>query len=378
MNTQQPLNHNILIVDDVPENIQVLASTLKKEGNYHLAFAQNGKIALSLVKKNPFDLILLDIMMPEMDGFEVCKLLKNDPLTCGIPIIFLTAKTEQESIVQGFELGAMDYVTKPFNTAELLARVKTHLSLKDTQDALKRSEQSLREANAAKDKFFSIIAHDLKNPFSTLLNSSKMLLTYFDTYNDDKKKKFIQLIKESSENTYKLLDNLLQWSRIQTGKVSCQLKPVDISVIAIDTMQLLSHSAETKGIKLQSVIHEKTIVYADTNMITLIFRNLIANAIKFTPTGGKVSMDSKTVEGFEEISIMDTGIGISEKDQEMLFRIDIHFSKPGTSNERGTGLGLILCKEFIQQHGGRIWVVSEPGKGSQFMFRLPKVLTTNL
>jgi len=162
----------ILIVDDVPKNIQVAANILQRQG-YHMAFAQNGKAALSQIRANCFDLVLLDIMMPEMDGFEVCMEMKNAPETKDIPIIFLTAKTDTDSIVKAFELGAMDYVTKPFNGAELLSRVKTHLELNHTR-------RKLVEANASKDKFFSIIAHDLKNPFNAMIGLSRMLLTRYD------------------------------------------------------------------------------------------------------------------------------------------------------------------------------------------------------
>jgi len=169
----------VLIVDDVPKNIQLAGSILQKEG-YHISFANNGETALNLTKTNDFDLILLDIMMPEMDGFEVCGQLKQKPETRDIPIIFLTAKTGTESTIKGFEIGAVDYVTKPFNEKELLARVRTHLELRDAQ-------KNLREANATKDKFFSIIAHDLKNPFNALLGLSKLLLQNFDIFDDDKK-----------------------------------------------------------------------------------------------------------------------------------------------------------------------------------------------
>ena len=214
MNNDDTKESKILIVDDVPKNIQLAGSILQRQ-DYNIFFANNGETALNLAQTNAFDLILLDIMMPGMDGFEVCEQLKKDPNTREIPVIFLTAKTDTESTIKGFDIGAVDYVTKPFNEKELLARVRTHLELR-------AARESLREANVTKDKFFSIIAHDMKNPFNALLGLSKLLLNNFDVFDEDKKKYFIQNIYQSSDQGYKLLENLLDWSRMQTGKMVCQ------------------------------------------------------------------------------------------------------------------------------------------------------------
>lgn len=354
----------ILIVDDVPKNIQVAASILQKEG-YLMAFAQNGVVALNQTESIQFDLILLDIMMPEMDGFEVCKQLRRNPATKDIPIIFLTAKTDTESIVQGFQLGAMDYVTKPFNGAELLARVRTHLELNETH-------RQLIEANATKDKFFSIIAHDLKNPFNALIGLSRLLMNQFDRMDQESIKEMITLIHDSSNNTYQLLENLLDWSRMQTGKIKWQPTEIGLGAIAYENVCLLNPAAEKKEIRLLSEVHQDTTVYADPNMINMVIRNLLSNAVKFTPKGGEVKIYSQTKGDSEEIVIADTGIGIHQDDISKLFRIDQHVSTPGTEKESGTGLGLILCKEFVEKNGGEIRVESEIGTGSCFYFSLPK------
>ncbi len=354
----------ILIVDDVPKNIQVAANILQQEG-YQMAFAQNGKAAISQVQSNRFDLILLDIMMPGMDGFEVCRQLRENPETRNIPIIFLTAKTDAESILKGFEVGAVDYVTKPFNGSELSARVKTHLSLK-------RAQEDLLEANATKDKFFSIIAHDLKNPFNALIGLSKLLLNNYDGFNDVKRKDFVQMIHRSSEQGFKLLENLLDWSRMQTGKMEWQPHEIDLNIYAFENISLLNAAAENKNIRLSSLIAKDTMVYADANMIRMVIRNLLSNAIKFTPEGGEVTISSRQTDGYEEVTVSDTGIGMSEEDIGKLFRIDVHHSSPGTADEQGTGLGLILCKEFVEKNGGKIWVKSEVGKWSEFKFSAPK------
>lgn len=361
-------NFRIFIVDDVPANIQLAANILKKS-DYDFFYAENGKKALSIVKEKDFDLILLDIMMPEMDGYQVCEELKKNPGTRDIPIIFLTAKADKESIVKGLGAGAVDYVTKPFNDAELVARVKTHLALREAQ-------KNLREANATKDKFFSIIAHDLKNPFNALIGLSELLIKNFDNFDDVKKKKFIQNIYESSDNMYKLLENLLNWSRMQTGRIEWCPENINLNKIADENLLLLKTAAETKHIVIISDLDATTTVYADADMVTMVFRNLITNAIKFTREGGEVKISAKPTGNYEEITVSDTGIGICEEDIKKLFRIDVTHSAHGTAKEKGTGLGLILCKEFIEKNGGEIWVESELGKGSDFKFTLPK--TNNL
>lgn len=364
MDIDRKKRFKIFIVDDVPGNIQLAANILKKS-DYDFFYAENGKKALSIAKENDFDLILLDIMMPEIDGYQVCEHLKKDPATRDIPIIFLTAKADTESIVKGLGAGAVDYVTKPFNDAELMARVKTHLELRSAQ-------QDLREANATKDKFFSIIAHDLKNPFNTLIGLSELLIKDYDYFDDEKKKKFIQSIYESSDNMYKLLENLLNWSRMQTGRIEWNPENIDLNKLADENVSLLKTAAVNKNINFFSELDTGTTVYADVDMVTMVFRNLITNAIKFTQEGGEVKIIAKPTGNFEEITISDTGLGIGEEDIKKLFRINVQHSTSGTAKEKGTGLGLILCKEFIEKNGGKIWVDSELGKGSDFKFTLPK------
>ncbi len=354
----------ILIVDDVPKNIQLAGSILQKK-EYNIFFANNGHTALTLTNNNNFDLILLDIMMPGMDGFEVCETLKQNSKTKDIPIIFLTAKADSESIIKGFDFGAVDYVTKPFNEKELLARVKTHLELRAAQ-------QDLCEANATKDKFFSIIAHDLKNPFNALVGITKILLNDYERFDAEKKKELIQMLYDSSQQGYKLLENLLSWSRIQTGRMTWNPEHIDLFTYTFESMTLLKTAAENKCLSLISEIEKNTMLYADANMVTMVMRNLVSNAIKFTPEKGEVRITSKTVGDDEQVMISDTGIGIKAQDIDRLFRIDMHHSTPGTADEQGTGLGLILCKEFVEKNGGKIWAESEFGKGSRFIFSIPK------
>jgi signal transduction histidine kinase len=305
-------------------------------------------------------------MMPEMDGFEACRHLKKDPETKDIPIIFLTARTDTIDIVKGFKLGAVDYITKPFRGEELLSRVKTHLELKFSREALK-------ELNATKDKFFSIIAHDLKDPLQFLLLSADSLYNHYDSFDETKRKDYIHRFRNSSQQLSALLENLLVWARSQSGSIETKPGKIDIRTLVVESIDVLKGNAQKKDIALSFQIARGTFAFADKNMIRTVLRNLIANAVKFTPPGGKVKVNASTSTKGDwlEISVSDTGVGINAQDITGLFRIDVIKSTRGTDNEKGTGLGLVLCKEFVEKNNGSIRVTSTPGKGSRFTFTLP-------
>lgn len=353
----------ILVVDDVTKNIQLVASFLKQAG-YDINYAISGKTALKHIKRDKFDLILLDIMMPEMDGFEVCNLLKADGETKDIPVIFLTAKNDIESITKAFEVGGVDYITKPFNKAELLARVKTHLELQ-------QQKRNLKELNATKDKFFSIIAHDLKSPLNQLLGLSEILQKEIKSDKQGEVVRYAHLINESAKSGRLLLENLLEWSRSQSGMLNYRPEELDLKKITEEVRQLNEHNANQNKVELKSKVKEGTVAFADKNMIMTILRNLISNGIKFTKRGGKIILSAKKSNGIVTYSVIDNGIGIKTEDLKKLFRIDINPNSIGTSQEKGTGLGLILCKEFVEKNGGRIWVESKLGEGSTFKFTIP-------
>jgi PAS domain S-box-containing protein len=237
---------------------------------------------------------------------------------------------------------------------------------------LKTAEKALREANATKDKFFSIIAHDLKNPFNSILGLSEILSEEFDLFSEDKLKNMAEQIHNSAGHLYKLLENLLQWSRAQTGRIKYEPKTVDFKLIIDNYRILMKNVAKIKNIDIYSDVPEKTYVYVDWNMVEIVVRNLLSNALKFTPEGGKIRISTTDNGQFIEVWIQDNGVGIREEDIDKLFRIDASFTTKGTANERGTGLGLILCKEFVERHGGNIWVESQEGEGSTFKFTIPK------
>jgi len=357
----------ILVTEDNPKSMEVVCNILRKEG-YWLAMADNGQQALEMVPEARPDLILLDIRMEGIDGWEVCEQLKKNPKTKDIPIIFLTAKAETVDKVKGFKIGAVDYITKPYRREELLSRIKTHLDLKFAREELK-------ELNATKDKFFSIIAHDLRNPLQCLMLYAESLYFDYDSLDDEKRKDYTHKFYNNSNLIAALLENLLEWSQSQQGIIDPHPKKIDLHALAAENIDLLKENAKKKNITVSSQIKPKNFAFADKNMIRTVIRNLLSNAVKFTNPGGKVEVNSSiSADGDSvDITISDNGVGISAEDIDTLFRIDVKKKKnKGTDNEKGTGLGLILCKEFVEKNNGSIRVTSEPGKGSRFTFTLPR------
>ena len=578
----------LLIVDDDPVNLGIVAGFLEAVG-FNIHTVDNGISALNQAKDVQPDLILLDVMMPGIDGFEVCQRLKVDNQTKNIPVIFMTSLADVEDKIRGFESGAVDYVTKPMRPQEILARVNAHLEIRHltknlqeqtkelqiTNDELLNVTDELRNANltlsrramqleacnqvaqqitsiltldillpevvqaiqhqfgyyfvgiwllnegqtkvllqvgagrgpeqtlkpglaldlepgkgiitwvcqhseaylsekvdddpqyspdeglpgaqselalplkigptligvlgilsdqpgkfddedklvlqtlanqiaiaihnawkyelekqlhilqeeratalaklnADKDKFFSIISHDLRNPFNSVLGNAKLMAKHFDDLSQQEMRDMSQSIYRGARTAYNLLDNLLTWSRMQReGGMAYHPEELKVSTLAQETVELLKQTAAKKDIELHSEIEEGLIVYADKNMLDTVLRNLAGNALKFTPRGGEVNLTAKvksteqTTEASAsaeliEVTVADTGVGMSQESLEKIFRLDVSLSTPGTEKEEGTGLGLIICKEMIEQNGGQIWVESESGKGTTVGFSIPQ------
>ncbi len=375
----------VLVVDDVQDNLVIASAMLKKNG-YDVKTATSGESALELLKEIKPDLILLDIMMPGIKGYEVCEKIKANPDIKDIPVIFLTSLSETPDIVKGFQSGAADYVTKPFNSAELAARVKTHTELKKSRDALvdytiklqraneqlTKAHQELKELNASKDKFFSIIAHDLKNPFQGLLGLSEVLIENAELLSHEEIISSMKEVNNAAQTLFKLLENLLHWSRIQLGRLEYKPENINLKNLVDNEFIALKGLAAQKQILISNNIPDDVLVYVDSNMIATVLRNLISNAIKFTHPGGSVTVSTVNLMQNVLVQVSDTGIGMTRDEIQKLFKIDVQFTKHGTSNETGTGLGLILCKELVEKNKGKIEVDSEPGKGTLFTITLPK------
>jgi two-component system sensor histidine kinase/response regulator len=413
--SQNTKKNTILVVDDQPQNIRLIGTLLRE--HYNLLIADNGPKAIETALGKMPDLILLDIMMPEMSGFEVCKALKNDKRTREIPIIFLTAKTETEDLLKAFEIGGVDYVTKPFNALEVMARIKTHLELKNSKDTIKqqyselikkneqltkaysdlehqaqnlnklylqliqnetflrKSNEELQKLNEMKDKFFSIVSHDLRSPFAGILTMTDILNHHIDEFSKDELVDMLRSLNKTAQQTYKFIEDLLEWSRSQMGRIQMNIEKEDLSSIIAGTLLTLNQQAELKNITIENNVPIGTYAFFDNNMMATIVRNLISNAIKFTHKGGKVSLNSEqtTIQGkpFVRLSVSDTGVGMNEDKISQLFSLEKVQSTPGTEKEKGTGLGIVICRDFIEKMGGKISVESKLNEGTTFYVDIP-------
>jgi signal transduction histidine kinase len=244
--------------------------------------------------------------------------------------------------------------------------------LERNNQELRAQTESLNETNATKNKLFSIIAHDLRNPFSNIIGFSELLKDELDNLDPNEIKTFASHINNSANQTLKLLDSLLEWAKMQQGKIVFAPTTLDLKQLSEEVMQLLSDRAQKKNIQLVNLIPADIKLIADAEMLKAILRNLLSNAVKFTRQGGKVEISAQEYEHETQVTITDNGIGISNEDVKKLFSAATNFSIQGTDNETGTGLGLVLCKDFVEKHGGRIWVESEVDKGSVFRFAVPK------
>jgi DNA-binding response OmpR family regulator len=411
----------ILMVDDVPKNIQVLASILTNAG-YEIAGAKNAATALQVLDKVSPDLILLDVMMPEMDGFELCRKLKASAATREIPVIFLTLKAEDEAIVKGFRSGGVDYVTKPFNTAELLARVKTHLDLKRSKEELKKrareieeknrklAEQAaqleeksgkLKEMDKIKSRFFANISHEFRTPLTLIMGPLEQWLA---DCRDKRQVEEMRMMLRNSQRLLTLINQLLDLSKLESGRMILQASQQDVIPFLKGVVGSFESLVAQKELELVFQAEKESItLFYEAEKLEKIVVNLLTNAIKFTPAGGKVTVTAAECmpgndeseqkfcggpgggftkeppgrrrqeypNGFLELKVCDTGIGIPKDQLPYLFD---RFYQVGSSNDRerrGTGIGLALVKELVELLHGEVFVQSTQGKGSEFTMRLP-------
>lgn len=367
----------VLLVDDTPANIDVLRKTLQPEG-YEIAIAPNGKIALTIVDRVLPDLILLDVMMPEIDGFETCRRLKEKDLTRDIPVIFITAKTETEDIVKGFSLGGVDYIAKPFRQEEVCARVRTHLQLRASmkqveaqRGQLEEQNKKLAELNNLKNKFIGIAAHDIRNPLTSMLGFSQLMIENMDALPAAERTQYVKLIHSSSEKMLALVNNLLDISVIESGNLKLAVKPDSLEELCRERVHIFDFNARKKNIFLQPSIEEIGAVPFDKDHISQVFDNLISNAIKFSPQGSNVRVSVEKEGNTAKVSIRDEGPGLSEEDKARLFGAFQKLSARPTGGEKSTGLGLAIVKKIVEAHEGSMSVESKLGSGTTFSFSLP-------
>lgn len=367
-----PEDYTILAVDDIATNIMLLKAVLSR-AKYKIVTASGGFEALEKVAAVNPDLILLDIMMPDLDGYEVLKRLKADPAHEDIPVIFLTALHNPEDIVKGFKFGASDYISKPFNHEELITRVAHHIYLAAAQRTIMQQRDELQATVEARDKMYSVIAHDLRSPIGTLKMVFNMLSINLtaDQIGEDSFE-MISMGNNITESTFMLLDNLLKWTKSQIGRMNTVFQEVDISEVVLFASKMSDVVAQVKNIEVEYDIPGAITVSCDVDMVKTIMRNLMSNAIKYSQEGGKIVVSVRETPTHAAISVRDNGIGIKEEDIAKLLNPETHYTTYGTKNEEGSGLGLQLVQDLTLRNGGELTIESKEGEGSTFTFTIAK------
>lgn len=347
----------ILIVDDNPTNLQLVGQILKKQG-FQISVAKDGQTALNQLAGNVFHLVLLDVMMPEMDGIETCKRIKSNEKLKDIPIIFLTARTHPEDIVEGFDAGGVDYITKPFNEAELLARVKTHLDLFF-------SKKKIVELNKNRDFIYSIIAHDIKRPFNKISQLISFLKEGDLSPDSNDFHDLLGLLEKHNSATMQLIENLLDWTSILKSD-SLKIEENNVYDAVGYAVAFHMQNAKEKNIEIINKIPEESTALFESNSFGTIMRNLIDNAIKFTPENGTITLDVRDSGTKTMVFITDTGTGMKEEVIDKILHKNEYYTSPGTKSEAGTGIGLQIVKDLIRKNNGMLKIESELLKGSTF------------
>lgn len=364
--------YTVLIVDDVDANVLLLKLLISKAG-YKTLSAFDGRDALEVIMKENPDLVLLDIMMPIMDGHEVAKRLKEIPGKEELPIIFLSALNSTEDIVQGFKLGAADYVSKPFNKDELLTRINHQISLIHAKKTIERQTQELKKTIIGRDKLYSVIAHDLRSPIASIRMVMEVLINGISKESvDPEMYDLLIMANRLTDDSFTLLDNLLKWTKSQTGRLNTVFQDdVDIMHLVTGVVEVFRGVARLKNIKINLSGTTNRVARIDIDMAKTALRNLLSNAVKFSYDNSEVDVFVREEEDRVVLDVHDNGAGISKEKQKLLFKTDTHFTSFGTGNEEGSGLGLLLCNEFVKRNGGNLRFTSEEGKGSTFSFDIP-------
>ena len=363
-------DYTILVVDDVVSNVLLLKILLTKE-NFKVLTANNGYTCIEIAQNNHPDLILLDVMMPDINGFETAEKLKSDPATADIPIIFLTALNAPSDLVKGFQVGANDFLTKPFNKEELVMRVMRQIQLVFAKRIIESQNAELKRTISNRDKMYSVIAHDLRSPMASIRMVLNLLVsTISSELIGEELFSLLDKANKESEETHDLPDNLLKWTKSQTGRINVVHQNFDISDVLIGIEDIFSLIAENKKQKINFDKQTGSImVRADKDMLNTVLRNFMSNAIKFTPEGKDIDILVDKQDKFVKVSIRDHGVGISPERIATLFSAGQ--TTYGTNNEEGSGLGLQLCQDFARKNGGDVMVESVLGEGSTFSVFVP-------
>lgn len=376
------MSRSILVVDDHPDNLYVLKAMLKRQG-YAVATAMDGETALEMTKADSYDLILLDVMMPGLDGFEVCQLLHTTPGTSTIPVIFLTALDDDDSMRRGFEVGAVDFITKPFKSFEVLARIATHLNIRAMREDKLRREiehekaryEDLQRYTKEVDEILSIAAHDLRNPLAAIISAAEILSSpRASSLQPERVHHMLRSIGTTASGMLGILNDLLSVHMLERGSIHREKKVVDLETVIHALTAYDRERAADKDITVRLVV-QPVRVEMYTNSLEPVISNLFSNAVKYTASGGSVAVEASVREQqnkqFLHVAIEDTGPGFTEADKERMYRKFQRLSALPTGGEKTTGLGLAIVRLTVDKCGGSIELRSEAGRGARFDVLLP-------
>ena len=363
-------DYKILVVDDVMSNVLLLKVLLTNE-KFQVITANGGNKCVVMAKSEHPDLILLDVMMPDISGFDTAVILKKDPETADIPIIFLTALNAPSDLVHGFQVGANDFLSKPFSKEELIMRVMHQISLVAAKRIIVQQNDELKRTIGNRDKMYSVIAHDLRSPMASIRMVLNLVVNCLSReVVGDEIFDLIDKANRDSAETHDLLDNLRKWTKSQTGRLNVVFQDFDLAEVVPGVVDIFVMIAETKHIELKLDMGASPImVRADKDMLKTVIRNFISNAIKFSNEGSSIDIFVTVQDKFAKINVRDHGVGISEDRLHNLFRAGK--TTYGTNNEEGSGLGLQLCQDFAEKNGGSVCVESVQGEGSTFSVLVP-------
>ena len=358
----------ILMVDDTPANLELLSGMLRARG-YSVRAAVSGKLALQAARKSPPSLILLDINMPGMTGYEVCAELKSDEKLKDIPVIFLSALVETIDKVKAFGIGGVDYITKPFQLEEVEARVGTHLELRRQKRKVQESYDKLRELERTRDTLVHMIVHDLRSPLTAVYGLLELLKENGVQTLPAEQRLYVDQAAKSAKEMIGIVSDILDASKLEGGQMKLRLADCDLAAAVKDTISGLAPLFGRREIRF-SPPDRPALVRADCELVSRVLQNLLANALKFTPDVAHIELALEPADGSLRVSVRDDGPGIAPEHRSKIFEKFAQVGLPTGSPKHSTGIGLAFCKLAVEAHGGRIGVDGEAA-GSRFWFELP-------
>jgi len=361
----------VLVVDDQPRNLQLLGNALFKNG-YDVAMATSGEEALELIEESPPDLVLLDVMMPRMDGFEVCRRLKKSSIAPELEVIFVTARTQKEDVLEGFAVGGVDYITKPIQIPEVLARVRSQISLKNARDRLREANGALSRVIETQQRFLSILSHDVRAPMAGLKNILVECVENRNVLSGEDMAEMLNAAADSSKRLVSFFEDALVWARTEVGGSGEKNRPISLSDAVESGVSLLLPLFKSKEVELIEEIPAGATVIGLPNALSTVLRNLFSNALKFSERRSRITVTCSEEGDVWRIAVSDEGVGIAPERISKLFDPDERKTTLGTDKEKGAGIGLLLCSSLVDRMGGTLAVESEVGKGARFHFALPR------